>query len=227
MEEESNTPEPMGDWLSETKNWIQDNIRIVLSIVMVLIIGVSVYSYSKKGLKENQEENTDQAKLEDLVTNEEQAQPEDKAGVIDDAKKIAQEEAVKKTEEQAVTQEKKEEPEPEPAAAETEKNSETVVSQNQDGYEVTAGKGDSLTTISRSAVKQYIETNQDSEITNEHRVYMEDYLAKKMGYNRHLNAGEVKSFSADNMKEALDAAKKLTPQQLEHLKIYSQRVSSF
>ena len=51
------------------KDWIQDNIRIIVSVLLVCLIGFSIYSYAKRGENkvELSEKNNDVEKiLEDL-----------------------------------------------------------------------------------------------------------------------------------------------------------------
>ena len=101
---------------------------------------------------------------------------------------------------------------------------ETIVSKTDNAYEVTAASGDSLTTLARSAVKQFIDTTGETSVSAEQKIYMEDYLARRMGYSHHVGLGEMKKFSENDIRDAMTQAKNLTPSQLEHLKIYSQRV---
>ena len=295
MENEINTPEEnneqdpieSGDWISEIKNWFQDNIRIVLSIVIVLAIALGVYSYSKRGAEVTEEfaMEEDQVVLDDLLNNQEETTPAEETGQEPvEQPDVQEEEAVtveenqpEEVQEQPPVEEeqppaempvKEEQPpveesqppmeepetvqppaeeesaetvavnptEPEPEQIEETQEApsveppaqpqqpETVVSETNDVYEVTAATGDSLTTLARSAAKQYLDTYNDSGITAEHKIYIEDYLAKKMGYSSRVNVGETKSFSQQDIQEAVNAAKQLTPAQLENLKMYSQRV---
>ena len=235
MENESDTPEQSGDWLSETKNWIQDNIRIVLSVIIVLAIGFGVYFYSKRGAEETPgqlaEETTENADLDQLLQEgeSEQLSEEEKSRLSEEAKKIAQEEAQSQPSEEAPAEEVKAPEEPASVQAQTTPEPpkpETVITQSAGNYEVTAANGDSLTTLARSAARQYLDANNDASITKEHKIYIEDYLAKKMGYSHRLNVGEVKTFSENDIKGAIEAAKKLTPSQLEHLKVFSKNVSN-
>ncbi|MBU2025606.1 MAG: hypothetical protein ABIC19_04300 [Patescibacteria group bacterium] len=233
MEDESNIPESSGDWLSETKNWIQDNIRIVLSIVIVLAIALGVYSYSKRGVEEEQgqvaqktEEETD---LQKLIEEQEQELANEQTGeTLSQTEQSADSQKPEETTEQPEEQsgETAIQPETSEPQATEEPAGETIISQSGDAFEVTAATGDSLTTLARSAVKQYLDINNDSTLSAEHKIYIEDYLAKKMGYSDYLEIGQTKSFSQNDISEAVSAAKTLTPSQLEHLKIYSQRVSN-
>ncbi len=226
MKNEGETPEPLGGWPSEIKNWIHDNVRIVLSIIIVLVIALGVYSYSKRGAEETEEklaeEATEEVNIEEIITGETTEMEEEGEMETEPAEteEISQEAA---TAEEAV--EEPEEMQAEEIAEEAvEEEIATVVSQTDGSYEVTAAGGDSLTTLARSAVKQYLDAHNDSSITAEHKIYMEDYLAKKMGYSSQLNIGETKTFSESDIELALKDAKTLTSDQLENLKVFSQQV---
>ena len=89
-----------------------------------------------------------------------------------------------------------------------------------------AQNGEGITHLARRALKKYLqEKPQDFEVTAEHKIYIEDYLAKSMG-NRWLNLGEKVEFSESLLKEAIEKAKPLTPEQLQNLTQFSQLVST-
>jgi hypothetical protein len=93
-------------------------------------------------------------------------------------------------------------------------------------YLETAQTGEGITHLARRVLKKYLqEKPQDFEVTAEHKIYIEDYLAKKMG-DRWLNLGEELEFSEPLLKEAIEKAKDLTPAQLENLTQFSQLVPS-
>jgi len=226
MKNEGDIPEPSGNWPSEIKNWIQDNVRIVLSIVIVLVIALGVYSYSKRGVEESgeklAEETTEKTDLQKLIEEDsakladEGEEEEANSEEVTDIEETTTEEM--DTEDAVIVEEQPTE--------ETSEQKEAVISQTDGSYEVTAASGDSLTTLARSAVSQYLDTHSDPSVTAEHKVYMEDYLAKKMGYSSQLNIGETKTFSEGDIASALEASKTLTPGQLDHLKVFSQQVPS-
>ncbi|MBL7053118.1 MAG: hypothetical protein ISS02_00435 [Candidatus Portnoybacteria bacterium] len=86
-----------------------------------------------------------------------------------------------------------------------------------------ANPGEGVTHLARRALKNYLEDN-PQELTNEHKVYIEDYLKDKTGLNP-LEIGEEVSFSEDLVKEAIDASLQLTPDQLKNLEQYSALVA--
>jgi uncharacterized protein YneF (UPF0154 family) len=89
-----------------------------------------------------------------------------------------------------------------------------------------AKKGEGITHLARRTLKEYLKENpQEPSLSPEHKVYIEDYLAKKMG-GGWLQLGEKVEFSQELLKEAIQKAETLTPQQLENLTQFSQLVPS-
>lgn len=92
------------------------------------------------------------------------------------------------------------------------------------GYLEVAEKGEGITHLARRALKKYLQTNpQNFQVTPEHKIYIEDYIAKTLG-GRWLRIGEELEFSNDLIKEALTKAEGLSPSQLQNLTQYSQLV---
>ncbi len=93
-------------------------------------------------------------------------------------------------------------------------------------YTETARKGEGTTHLARRTLKSYLKDNlQSFQVTAEHKVYIEDYLAKKMG-GQGLKLGQAVEFSEELLKEAIQKAETLTSQQLENLTQFSQLVPS-
>jgi len=96
--------------------------------------------------------------------------------------------------------------------------------QEEKKYLEIAQIGEGITHLARRALGKYLqEKPQDFTVTPEHKIYIEDYLAKSMG-DRLLNLGEKVEFSEPLIKEAIEKAKDLTPAQLENLTQFSQLV---
>lgn len=77
MEEEKNIPE---EGQGKMKQWLQDNLRIIISIAIVILIAGGIYSYSKRTQAPVSEEKATQEivseeKIEEGVTAEEEAKP--------------------------------------------------------------------------------------------------------------------------------------------------------
>ncbi len=88
-----------------------------------------------------------------------------------------------------------------------------------------AVKGDGVTHLARRALKDYLKDN-PQELTNEHKIYIEDYLKDEVG-SRTLTVDQEIAFSEDLIKEAIDASLQLTPEQLKNLEKYSALVVSW
>jgi len=80
-------------------------------------------------------------------------------------------------------------------------------------------RGDGVTNLSRRALKDYMKEN-PQELTNEHKIYIEDYLKDDIG-SKPLEVGEEISFSEDLIEQAITASLELTPDQLKNLEKYS------
>jgi len=84
-------------------------------------------------------------------------------------------------------------------------------------------EGDGITHLARRALKDYLKDN-PKELTNEHKIYIEDYLKDNIG-SRPLEIGEEVSFSEDLINQAIDASLELTPEQLKNIEKYSALVA--
>lgn len=88
-------------------------------------------------------------------------------------------------------------------------------------YEETAGKGEGITHLARRAMNKYLkEMGGNENLTNEHKVYIEDYLQNKRG-ERWLELGEKISFSSQEIEEAIQKSLTLSQSQLENLKQFT------
>lgn len=89
-----------------------------------------------------------------------------------------------------------------------------------EGYVETAQAGDGLTHLARRAATRYLNENEAGyELTNEHRIYVEDYIKDNIG-SRGLAIGEQVTVTTELVKEAVASAGNLTPQQLQNLSKY-------
>jgi hypothetical protein len=199
------------DW----KNWIQDNMRILLSIVIVIAIAGGVYSYSKRSMPDNSSETlgTTQVSMSDDEEQSDQeelmSQDENKDGTV------SQEEI------SAADENDSEEAKSEDSASSIASSQETGES-----FIETAGRGDGLTHLGRRALANYLEKNPDSSLTVEHKIYIEDYLRKNVGYNKGVRVGASVEFSKKLVEEAIQKSKTLNDRQLQNLSKYAKRVPS-
>lgn len=210
--------EEQGDTWEQIRMWFQDNLRVILSVLIVALIAVGIYNYSKKPQEQQiaGEQGIEVLQPEGELAGEEQPQP----GVQVQNENDNKGEVVVKGGEQ-----KKEEPkvatpeQPKPTQVQT------PVEKTAEGLTVTADRGDSLTTLARKATRDYLSQNADDSLTKEHKIYIEDYLRKHVSQGR-VKVGESRTFSESMMKDAVAQAKQLNAAQLKNLQKYSARVSS-
>lgn len=181
------------------KQWLQDNLRIIVSIFVVVIIAAGIYSYSNRAQNVEQAEQTEQSDiLKDLTKD---------AGT--EEKKTSDNSGAKTSTDQ------------------TPKTSSLTTSQETEGSFIeTAGKGDGTTKLARKALADYLEKNPDSSLTPEHKIYIEDYLRKNVGHKGGVHIGTSVEFSKSLISDAISKSKNLTDGQLKNLHKYAVRVPS-
>ncbi len=183
------------------KVWFQENLRMIVSIVIVVAIAGGIYAYSKR---------TQPSATKENVATEESS--EGKISVI------GGENAAEQPAEQA-----------QPAANEAGKPSqESAVSpqasqETESSFVETAVKGDSTTKLARRALANYLEKNPDPSLTAEHKIFIEDTLRRQVANGR-IGIGEKREFSKDMIARAIEKSKSLNEKQLKNLQKYSQKV---
>lgn len=200
----------------ETTQWLKDNMRIILSILIVVLIAGGIYSYSKRT-----EAPTNMAQQEDQKIAEEGTQPEDNNATIDNGatdkgttdNETADDGAQQKTDDQA-------------SQKETDNSSVGTSQETEQSFVETAGKGDGTTVLARKALANFLEKNPDSALTAEHKIYIEDYLRKNAAFKGRVNVGTSVEFSKSLIQESIERSKKLNDKQLKNLHKYSVRVPS-
>ncbi len=221
----------------KVKNWIQDNIRIIISVLIVVAIAGGIYSYSNRGQApseeelaleeefnmENQEEGSSEEDSQEEnapVEQEGAEQQEQEAPEQDQEEQVDSDSEEVKVDTQEDTQEQQE------AQEESQPATEAVSEETEDAFIETAAAGDSQTTLARKALKSYLEKNQDSELTPEHKIYIEDYLRKNVDHSGGVNIGSQVTFSKNLIKDAIEKSKTLNENQLKNLEKYSSMVSN-
>ncbi|MDP3794646.1 MAG: hypothetical protein Q8R13_01815 [bacterium] len=97
-------------------------------------------------------------------------------------------------------------------------------------FKVRAQRGEGITHLARHATQEYLaRTNAGFTVTKEHKIYIEDFL-KRSELNRRggksvVSLNEEIAFSDESIKQAVEGAKTLNPQQLSHLAQFSARVA--
>lgn len=198
---EENENENIVDESSENgtfKQWIQDNLRIIISIIIVVSIAGGIYSYSKRSAMENP--STDQNMEQGM--NETDSQ--------DNGTSIAKDTTAEKPKAQATDKQV--------AAAPASQETET-------SFVETASKGEGMTHLARRSLANYLEKNSDSELTVEHKIYIEDYLRKNVA-RKDIHVGTTQEFSKTLVAEAIAKSKTLNEKQLQNLHKYALRTPS-
>lgn len=190
---EEYTPESKEAKIEELKRWFQDNLRIIISVAIVVVIAGGIYSYSKR---------TDSPIVAEPTVTTSDETPVD---------------ATAKTDESKTTDAK---------GAKQAVSSTATSKETESSFVETAGKNDSLTVLARRATANYLEKNQDSALTKEHKIYIEDYLRKNVGHKGGVHVGTSVEFSKDLVSKAIAQSKTLNERQLKNLQKYSARVSS-
>lgn len=198
---EETTPEIQETSADKVKRWFQDNLRIIVSVVIVIVIAQGIYSYSKR---------TDSP---EIAKNETQEQAVENEQEISEATEDTNKD---ETGDQAI--ENKE--------ADSKVVSEATSKETETSFVETAVKGDGATHLARRALANYLEKNPSSELTKEHKIYIEDYLRKNVGSKSKIGTGTSLEFSKDMIQKAVEQSKKLNERQLKNLQKYSARVTS-
>jgi len=189
------------------KQWLQDNLRIIVSIVIVVLIAGGIYSYSNRSVSPANDESIAKSDvLSEAISGDSDASTSDSSQA---------QSAESKTKDQA-TQQKND----------TASNVASGTSKETDSSFIeTAGKGDGTTKLARRALADYLEKNPDSTLTAEHKIYIEDYLRKNVGSQK-VNIGSSVEFSKSLIGDAVSKSKNLNAAQLKNLHKYAVRVPS-
>lgn len=193
---QENNEQELDETTSNTKfkQWLQDNMRIIISILIVVLIAGGIYSYSKR--------TEESLSIKEIVTEENQVDEDEVAAdeKISTTEKNTEKNETEKTTFVSVSQE-------------TEKS-----------FIETAAQGDSQTKLARKALANFLEKNPDAGLTAEHKIYIEDYLRKNVRHEGRVIVGTSIEFSKDLIKDAISQSKTLTDNQLQNLSKYAVRV---
>lgn len=182
---------------NQAKAWIQENLRILVSVFIVVAIAFGIYSYSQRSqdvaddgslLLDTKGEEADVVTESDSKTTGSTVTNDAKSGVI-------------------VTPE--------------------LSRETESSFVEQAQRGDGTTHLARRALAHYLEKNPDSSLSAEHKVYIEDYLRKNIDYRGTVTTATSIDFSKTLIRQAIDQSKTLNDSQLQNLKKYSARVSAF
>lgn len=195
---EEYTPEKENEQSSseDLKRWFQDNLRIVISIAIVVVIAGGIYSYSKRGEAPATIDQTTEKSATDTTSTDKNASTTTDQNAVSNSTSA------------------------QPQVSSTATSKETEAS-----FVETAGKGGNLTVLARKAAADYLEKNPDSALTREHKIYIEDYLRKNVK-RQPVRVGLSVEFSKDLIQKAIAQSKTLNERQLKNLQKYSAHVTS-
>lgn len=193
MNDES-TSEPGGS--SGFLDRIKESPRTVSALIIILIVAAAIYAFSGEPTQPAETAAPEEAAL---TTNEE-------------ATEAGEAEGEGTTEPQATAT----------RAATEGRNQKLPEAQRQDNAFVeVAQAGDGITHLARRAADRWLaENNAGYEVTNEHRIYIEDYIKDKTG-REGLKIGETRAISFDLIAEAVQRAGELNEKQLRNLSQYT------
>lgn len=194
MEYESN--ESQGSFFDR----IKESPRTVSAIIIILIVAAAIYAFSGRQNTEEAAAPSGEISEESVATNS----PEP-------------------TEMAAITEPTSPAPASPMPALNFQEMAKTLpaAERNDQGYTEVAQPGDGITHLARRAATRYLAENEaDFQVTNEHRIYIEDYIKDRMAKEK-TKIGETKTIPNDLIKEALEASSKLTDRQLQNLTKYT------
>lgn len=182
---------------NQAKAWVQENLRILVSVFIVAAIAFGIYSYSQR----TEMVTDDESLLLDTMGISSDDTTETNSGVTSPVISNGVKTDVVVT-------------------PELSRETETSFSEQ-------AERGNGTTHLARRALAHYLEKNTDSSLTAEHKVYIEDYLRKNIPHQGVLAAGTSVDFSKALISQAIEKSKTLNDKQLQNLKKYSARVSAY
>lgn len=206
-------------FIEKIKNWTYDNWQTILVVLIVLIVGMSAYNYNQNGSADIS--NTIAANDNSSSENEEGRT--ENVGANDNSNNEASTESAAENQDQ--NNAAKEDSEPSVVSKSEDKiaDSTTITSSVDDNgkkYTVKAGKGDGVTHLARRALQEYLnESAQGSDLTSEHKIYIEDYMQNRTS-SQSISVGQEFSFSEGLISDAITSAKALSQKSLQNLQKY-------
>lgn len=198
---------------------IKESPRTVSALIIILIVAAAIYAFSGEPNQGGEE----------LANNNEPAVTEEDGAmdIADDSDEDVTDEADETTAPQATPATTPAQPTVAPgekvSAQQLQEMNRALppVERADQAYVEAAQAGDGITHLARRATTRWLaENNAGYEITNEHRIYIEDYIQNKLGSDR-LSVGETRTISFDLVAEAVKSAGELNGTQLNNLSHYT------
>ena len=207
-------------WIGKTKDWSYENWQTILVILIVLIVGISAYNYNQQNNPSDENQSSiiieDNNESEDVSENEIREE-DDEVNQEEENEEVAEADIENEDQIEAAIEDNKIEDNKD------EEESNPVISDSDDSgkiYTVYANSGEGITHLARRALNEYLqETEEEFGLTEEHKIYVEDYLQNKTG-SESIEVNHQETFSESLIKEAISNAKQLTPKSLDNLKKY-------
>lgn len=181
----------------QAKAWVQENLRIIVSVFIVAAIALGIYSYSERSQTISDDSANTLLETKGNDTGVDQTvnnQPQNTVKAEVKANTVVTKELSQETETSFIEQ---------------------------------AERGNGSTHLARRALAHYLEKNPDSSLSAEHKVYIEDYLRKNVSFRGAVTSKTSIEFSKDLIKQGIEKSKTLNDRQLQNLKKYSARVSAY
>ncbi len=209
--------------------WLQDNARILLSIILVLILLFFVYSYSQKRSQDSVVVSDNATQQEELSTDKDNADAKtdttegDAEQIADVSLKdtsdtIGADPAVKNASADASKDSaSKEQASQTPSVAKT-------LDYQDNAIVVSAVAGEGMTHLARRATAAYLEKNGITDLSGAQKVYIEDFLRKSVPAQNIYPQTSI-SFSHELIAEGITQARALTDAQKKHLAQFAARAA--
>ena len=178
---------------------IKESPRTVSALIIILIVAAAIYAFSGE---EPEATELAEGNIAEITTEIDDDAMVDEDGVIA-GDTTAEPTAVSTAD---LMEETKELPEP---------------TRTAEGFQEVAQPADGITHLARRSATRWLGENQAGfAVTNEHRIYIEDYIQNSMG-SEGLALGETRTVTLDLIAEAVTAAGQLNDQQLRNLTQYT------
>lgn len=203
-EQDSNKNDEEGGFVQRVK----ESPRTVSALIIILIVAAAIYAFSGDNQQPAVTMNGEGTTTEETPGAEPTPEGQEPTGEISPAPTAAA---------------------PAPVAPETISEQARTLPEarrTDAGYVEVAQSGDGVTHLARRATTRFLSENTvDFAMTNEHRIFIEDYIKDNVGSQR-LALGEEATISFDLIREAVAAAGQLNDQQLQNLSQYSYVLST-
>ncbi|MCK5122682.1 MAG: hypothetical protein KAQ87_00820 [Candidatus Pacebacteria bacterium] len=209
-------------WIGKIKDWSYENWQTILVVLIVLIVGMSAYNYNQQNNLSGKNSSSvaivdnDETEVENI--DEEKTSEENNI----DQEKIAEADIESKDQAEAAKEDNEMETNANEEKNTEEENNPVISTSNDSGkiYTVYANRGEGITHLARRALNEYLqEIGEESELTKEHKIYIEDYLQNRTG-TESIEVSYQGTFSENLIEEAVSSAKQLTPNSINNLSKY-------